>query len=161
MARILPGLFLFVSGGLMALTGACQQRPVGHAEAMLDEGAGVRIASLICLQAAQNREIEVFTSCFAADASMLAPGEPVLRGREEARDFWSKRLANRGYSSSWQYSKLEAENAGDLSYEIGAYEMILADQKGKLVASKGKFLLVWKRSRPGQWKIAAFMLSAD
>jgi ketosteroid isomerase-like protein len=161
MARIWPWLFLLVSGGLIGLTAACRQRPVGRAEAKLDEGPGVRIASLTCLQAAQSRDLDRFTSCFADDVSTIAPDEPVGRGKAEARDFWSTRLANSGYNFSWHYSRLEAENAGDMAYETGSYEMVLADQKGKLVTNQGKFLIVWRKVRPAQWKIGAYMLSAE
>lgn len=161
MARMWPWLFLFVSGWLIGLTVACRQNPVERAEAKLDEGPGVRIASLICLQAAQRRDLDRLTSCFDDDASTIAPDEPIARGRGEARDFWSTRLANRGYNFSWHYSRSEAEKAGDMAYETGTYELILVDQKGKHVTTQGKFLIVWRKVRSGQWKIDAFMLSAE
>jgi ketosteroid isomerase-like protein len=161
MARMWPWLFLFVSGGLIGLTAACRQSPVERAEAKLDEGPGVRIASLTCLQAAQDRDIDRLTSCFAADASMLAPDEPIARGTDEARGFWSVRVTNPGYNFSWRYLGAETESSGNMAYETGTYEMTLTDQKGKLVTTKGKFVLVWKKSRPGQWKIVTFMFSAD
>ena len=43
-----------------------------------------------------------------------------------------------------------------MAYDAGTYEMSLADKTGELVTTKGKFLIVWRKVRPGQWKIAAY-----
>lgn len=165
MAITRPGRLLFVSLLVTVLLGACKAKPVERAQASelnaSDAIPAVRIASLMCLQAAQDRDLDRLTGCFTDDAATLAPKEPAARGKDEARRFWSLRLANPGYHFRWQSGRIEAGNAGEMAYETGTYEMDLADQVGRPATTQGKFLIVWKRMRAGQWKIAACTLSAD
>ena len=160
MARFLPVPLFFVAVGLVGFALSCQHA-AEHVEAGPQEEPGVRVSSYMCLEAVHDRDIDRLIGCFAEDASVLAPSEPTAQGIDQVRESWSSRLANPGYNFTWQYTGPAIGHFGAMAYETGTYEMTVANKKGKLTASKGKFLIVWKKPRPGQWRIAAWMLSAE
>lgn len=161
MTRFSLWLVVFVSMPVSGMVCACSHKALQSAEAASDARPAVRIASLICLQAAQDRDLDRLTSCLADDTVILSPGEPITRGKDAARQFWSSRLTNPGYHFRWQYESLEPGNAGEIAYETGACELDLAGLSGKVATTRGKFLIVWKQTRSRQWKIAAYSLSPD
>lgn len=162
MARFWRGPLFFVTAGLFCLSVSCKhQRPINQVEAGPAEKPGVRLTSLACLGAAHDRDIDKLISFFAEEASVLPSSGPVVHGKDQVRQFWSPLLANPSYNLSWRYTGLEVGKLGDMAYETGTYEMTLADPKGRLMTSRGKFLIVWKKLPSGQWKIAAYMSSAE
>ena len=55
----------------------------------------------------------------------------------------------------------EVARSADLAYEIGTFELTLADQTGKSAASRGKYVVAWKKQTNGQWKAAADIFNTD
>ena len=51
--------------------------------------------------------------------------------------------------------------SGDLGYTYGNYVFISKDKDGKIVASYGKYMSVWKKQKDGSWKVVVDMGNAS
>ena len=70
-------------------------------------------------------------------------------------------MANPGYSLRFGPTKIEVARSGDLAYEIGTFDLSLADQDGKTAAMRGKYVVVWKKQSNGEWKATADIFNTD
>jgi ketosteroid isomerase-like protein len=73
---------------------------------------------------------------------------------------WSQFISNPGLSLSWGPTKIEVAQSADLAYEIGTFDLSVADQAGKSTASRGKYV-VWKKQANGEWKVVADIFNTD
>lgn len=62
-------------------------------------------------------------------------------------------LSQKAVSMTWEPTKADIAQSGDLGYAYGSYE--LKDNPAATVAiEKGYYVRVWKRERDGKWKVA-------
>ena len=85
-------------------------------------------------------------SYYTDDASSLVDKGPIATGKQAIGDSW-RDLFSMGYAISWQPTKVEVAQSGDLGYSQGTYEQNLSDSQGNPVMSKGKYVVVWKKER--------------
>ena len=96
-----------------------------------------------------------FVSYFATDASIYAPGMPVVTGTEQIRKSWQEMTAVPGFSIRWTPARAVVSTAGDLGYTTGMYE--ITTQGG---TEKGKYVTTWKKDA-GQWKVVEDIFNPD
>ena len=65
----------------------------------------------------------------------------------------SKALSTKSDLISWQPTRVEVANSGDLGYLYGTYEIKSAGADAKVV-EKGDYVRIWKKQPDGKWKIA-------
>jgi ketosteroid isomerase-like protein len=85
----------------------------------------------------------------------------VATGKDEIRKVWSQLMSNPGYSLRFRSTKIEVARSGDLGYEIGTFDLTLADQTGKSAAHRGKYVVAWEKQANGEWKAAADIFNTD
>ncbi len=140
---------------VLAISGCAPQVDVAAEEAAIrDTYAG-------CLKASQAMDIERVLSCWADDGSAFPPNAPIATGKEAIRPFYSEWFANPGFALSSQQTKVEVSRAGDLAYDVGAYELTLNDPQGKPVTDRGKFVHVWKKQPDGSWRVVVAIFNSD
>lgn len=83
---------------------------------------------------------------YTADARVLPPDLPMVRGRDALGQFWVGAAAQMGVKQV-QLSTLELQVHGDVAHEIGTATLTLAD--GQQLAAK--FCVFWKQE-DGQWR---------
>uniref|UniRef100_Q01XW8 Ketosteroid isomerase-like protein n=1 Tax=Solibacter usitatus (strain Ellin6076) TaxID=234267 RepID=Q01XW8_SOLUE len=110
-------------------------------------------------KAASANDLDATVSFYSDDATLLPPNAPIRVGKQAIRAVWAELLAP-GTSVSWQVSKVEVSQAGDLAYLIGTYVVTMKDPQGKPVTDKGKLLEVWKPIG-GKWKAVADTYNSD
>jgi ketosteroid isomerase-like protein len=93
---------------------------------------------------------EVWVSFFADDGIMMPQGAAMVAGRDAIRKSISETFAAPGYSLRWE--PMDASVSGPLGYTYGLYKATRQDASGKLVASYGKYVTIWRRQREG-WKV--------
>ena len=150
---------------LWGLSVACGQRGEQATQQPADtraaEEAAIRANSQEWSKAAGAKDLEKCMSFYADDARRLASGAPLAVGLDAIRKEWTEYLAMPGPGFRWTTSKIEVARSGDLAYETGAYELQTTDKKKRLVTTKGKYLVVWKKQTNGNWKAAADIDNAD
>ena len=70
-------------------------------------------------------------------------------------------MSNPGYSLRFGPTKIEVAQSADLAYEIGTFDLTVADQNGKSAASRGEYVVAWKKEANGEWKAAADIFNTD
>lgn len=89
----------------------------------------------------------MIANLYTRDAQALPPGREIVTGREELHSFWQSVLQSGVKSAS--LTTVDVQQAGDIAFEVGTYEMKGGDGK---VLDRGKYLVVWKRENT-EWKL--------
>jgi uncharacterized protein (TIGR02246 family) len=111
--------------------------------------------------AAGARDLSKCVSFYTDDASVLPFNAPIATGKDQIREVWSNLMSNPGYSLRFRPAKIEVARSGDLAYEIGTFDLTLADQTGKTTAHRGKYVVAWKKQGNGEWKAGADIFNTD
>lgn len=92
---------------------------------------------------------------FSEDVILMAPGEPMTRGRQAFEETYRSRMEqSTGGTHSNELVEFGVE--GDLAYQIGTYAVTGANPP-----EQGKFLNVLKRQADGTWKVAVSIFNSD
>lgn len=58
-------------------------------------------------------------------------------------------------------TKIDVSRSHDMAYDIGTFELKLNDSQGNSTATVGKYVVAWKKSAQGQWKVEADIFNTD
>lgn len=130
-------------------------------EQLIVEEAAIRETVDAWSKAAGSKELERCLSFYTEDAAVLPFGAPIAKGKDQIRHVWSMLMSNPGYSLRFGPTKIEVAQSGDLAYEIGTFDLTLANEAGKPNAMRGKYVVVWKKQANGMWKAAADIFNTD
>ena len=83
---------------------------------------------------------------YTESAQVIAPGEPVAKGRTAIAAAWKKAIDSGVKDVS--LTTLDLESAGDLAYETGTVQLVAKDGK----VTQARYVVVWKREG-GHWKL--------
>ena len=121
----------------------------------------VRAVDAEWARAAQAGEGTAIAALYTADAVLLPPGEPMVKG-VAAKKYWVD-FAN-GFSGPTELNTMAVEGGGDVATAIGTYKMSLTPKKAgakPLPTEEGKYLEVLKRQDDGSWKLVYDMWSPN
>ena len=96
--------------------------------------------------AARKRDGERLAAAYTADAIVMPPDGPFVKGRENIGEFWMSAIQQMGVKDV-RLNTLDVEEAGDTAYEVG--EAVLALASGTVTA---KYVVVWKNVGGG-WQL--------
>lgn len=102
--------------------------------------------------ASEGKDVERIISFWSDDATIIAPGAPVVRGKEAIRNFVQQSLAIPGFHITWRSEQVSISSDGTLGYTIGENAITMSGQDGKPVTVKGRGIAVWRRSPTSDWK---------
>jgi uncharacterized protein (TIGR02246 family) len=91
-------------------------------------------------------DAKAVSELYTEDAQVIAPGAPVARGRAAIAAAWQKAMES---VTDVRLDTADVESAGDLAYETGTVQLT---GKGGAV-TKQRYLVVWKRTNDGRWKL--------
>jgi uncharacterized protein (TIGR02246 family) len=134
---------------------------VQQATAHSSDESAIRETVVAWSAAAGARDLNKCISFYTDDASVLPFNAPIATGKDEIRKVWSQLMSNPGYSLRFRPTKIEVARSGDLAYEIGTFDLTLADQTGKSAAHRGKYVVAWQKQANGEWKAAADIFNTD
>jgi ketosteroid isomerase-like protein len=94
-----------------------------------------------------------FVSYFAQDGVELNNGGGITSREEIAKQpAWPE-----GTFLTWTPVRGDMAASGDLGYTYGTYIFKSKNKDGKIVASYGKYMSVWKKQKDGSWKVVVDM----
>jgi ketosteroid isomerase-like protein len=102
------------------------------------------------------KDLDKFVSYYAPDASVYAPGMPVVTGAAKIRETFSEMASAPGFALQWTAAKADVGGAADLGYTSGTYQMTMNG-----VTDKGKYVTVWKKQSDGSWKALEDIINSD
>ena len=93
-------------------------------------------------------------SCFAEDATDLAPGAAITGGKvameQRLKAHWNPNL-----ELKWQPAKVHVAKSRDLGYTLGEWQLFDKSKPGSPVVGTGKYLTVWQKQKDKSWKAVA------
>ncbi len=119
----------------------------------------VRKVTLDWVLACNNRQLDDLVSTYAADALVLRPNHPAVRGTAAIREFFFAALDS-GFGEV-ELDPLRVDIVGDVAYEAGRCKMLVPVVVGKRREERGKYLTVLARQPNGEWRIVSDCWSSD
>jgi uncharacterized protein (TIGR02246 family) len=125
-------------------------------------------ADVAAITALAEREMAAFTAAdtaaleavFAADALLMAPGEPVVRGLP-AMITWTRAM-HEAFTVAGEYTSSDVTVAGDLAVQRFTGRLTLTPKAGGDAMSETvKGIHVLRRQPDGSWKITQDVWNAD
>ena len=110
------------------------------------------------MQACNTKHLDDLLEFYAADAMVLRPNVPPVRGAAAIREFFFGALeAGLG---EVELAPLRVELMGDVAYEAGRCKMLVPVAMGKRREERGKYMIMFSRQN-GEWKAVADTWSSD
>ena len=106
--------------------------------------------------AATTTDPDRFTSYFAPDANVYAPGMALVSGTGPIRQMVGEMMAVPGFSLQFTPTRAVVGSGGDIGYTTGTYTSMMGGTR-----ESGKYVTVWKKQADGQWKVAEDIFNAD
>ncbi len=105
-------------------------------------------------EALKKHDVEAVFAHMTDDVVMMPPGEPTLRGKAAARE-WYSWLLSQYKTSSLVLTQREVIVGEGVGAVIGAHEWILKPVAGgEPVVDRGSYMQVWKQQADGRWLFA-------
>jgi ketosteroid isomerase-like protein len=99
------------------------------------------------------QNFESWASFFAPGGSQITAGVGEIRGPEEILSWLREASASQAITGlTWDPSRAEVSNAGDLGYTVGEYRISGVDADGVHRGVEGTYVSIWRRQEDGSWK---------
>lgn len=96
---------------------------------------------------------DAVVAAYTDDAKIFPNNMDILRGSEAIRTYWTPAPDRKSKTSHHLVTPEEIKIVGKEAYDWGYYEGKTLGEDGKETAWKGKYVIVWKETAPGVWKI--------
>jgi uncharacterized protein (TIGR02246 family) len=138
---------LFRCGWSLLVVSCLAVAPASSAIAQDGARAAIEAANKRFSAALAKGDAAAVAALYTADAELLPPGAPVVKGQAGIQQFW-KGAVDSGLKHLTLASR-EVQTHGDTAHEIGTATM--KDDAGA-VTGTGKYVVIWKRVG-GDWKL--------
>jgi uncharacterized protein (TIGR02246 family) len=88
---------------------------------------------------------------YTEDATLLPPDSEMIKGRGGIEAFWKGGL-QMGIKEA-VLTSVDVSGGGDFAYEIGQFAIKIQPEGQALIEQKGKYVVVWKKTSDGAWKL--------
>src|SRR6187200_2084713 len=99
-------------------------------------------------QAYSAGDVATISEMYTADAELLVPEAPPIKGRDAIAKVWQMIVGTGG--NTIRVNTAEVQEGGEWAYEVGAF---IANAPNGDVLNSGKYIVIWKREPTGGWKI--------
>lgn len=134
-------------------------RTPGGGAAMSRIETAVRKVTLDWALACNSRQLDDLVSTYSADALVLRPNHPAVRGTAAIREFFFAAL-DAGFGEV-ELDPIRVDAVGEVAYEAGRCKMLVPVVVGKRREERGKYLMVLARQPNGEWRIVSDCWSSD
>jgi ketosteroid isomerase-like protein len=154
-----PGAEVRPTGHVAARRDVSKGRPTSTGTSLSRTEAAVRRMTLDWAQACNNKHLDDLVELYTADALVLRPNVPPVRGTAAIREFFFGAL-DAGLGEA-ELDPLRVEIFGDVAYEAGRCKTLVPIVVGKRREERGKYLILLARQPAGDWKILSDCWSSD
>ena len=141
-----------------ASTVATRVRNAGPSQPMSRAEISLRKISQDWAFACNTKHLDDLVGLYAADAIVMRPNVPPIRGLGAIREFLFAAL-DAGLGEI-EFEPLRVELFGDIGYEVGRCKMLVPSSTGKRREERGKYLMI-SHKQEGEWKAIADSWSID
>ena len=116
-----------------------------------------RDAAKVLVEATATGDADAIANLYAPNALILAPGAPIIAGRNNIRQVFANNFA-RGQNAI-EFGSIQADGAGTRAIVLWDWVSTLTPADGQPVQTKGRSLVYFVRADEG-WLISADMFQA-
>ena len=142
MKKFLPVLIITI------IVAACNQSQV---DLKAEEAAIMKTDSSWAVLAKESIDADKITSYWSDDAVVIAPGQPIVKGRDALRKMVEDSKNIPGFSITWRSSDVHFSPDGKLAYMSGENLMTMNDSTGKKISIPGRAYTIWRKEPDGSW----------
>jgi uncharacterized protein (TIGR02246 family) len=108
------------------------------------------------------KDVDKLASHYADDVLVVNPGSAVIKGREAGKAAYKEFAADPAFSLTFEVSRVEVAQSGDLAYAQGSFKMTATNPATKKpFEDKGTYIEVYKKQADGSWKSAIDMGTSE
>ena len=147
-----------IGGAAVAVLIGCGSAPIREARGPSQEDEQGIAKSRAALSAALvEADASAAGGVFAADAVLMNPNNPDVRGREtiEARF----RGLKKGVIRTLEFTPVEVEVYGDRAYDLSVFFEVLEIPGKPTIEDRGRAMFVWQREPDGAWRIRRMLVN--
>jgi uncharacterized protein (TIGR02246 family) len=142
--------FVLLSASALML-GACSSAPAPADKTAIEKS--VRGVEESMSKAIAAKDAAAFASNYAADAILMTPGEPAMKGPDAIRSGMGNMLADPNLKLDFSADRVEVADSGDLAATHGGYTLTATDPATKkTINDKGSYVTVFRKQTDGAWK---------
>jgi uncharacterized protein (TIGR02246 family) len=112
-------------------------------------------------RAAETKDAEKFASFYSETGSVMPFNAPIATGRVKVQEVWAQLMAKPGFFLRFAPTRVEVAGSKDVAYDIGTFELKLNDAQGSPMIIPGKYVVIWKKQKGGDWKAEADIFNTD
>jgi uncharacterized protein (TIGR02246 family) len=112
-------------------------------------------------RAAETKDAEKFASFYSETGSAMPFNAPIATGRAKVQEVWAQFMAKPGFFLSFAPTRVEVAGSKEVAYDIGTFELKLNDAQGSPMTIPGKYVVIWKKQKGGDWKAEADIFNTD
>ncbi|HET6996041.1 MAG TPA: DUF4440 domain-containing protein [Chitinophagaceae bacterium] len=117
------------------------------------EEAAIRKAdSTWAILAKNGTDVERIISYWSDDAVVIAPGQPVVKGKEALRKMVEDSKSIPGFSVTWRSTDIQLSPDGKMAYLSGQNLMTMNNSEGTRISVPGRGYTIWRKQADGTWK---------
>jgi uncharacterized protein (TIGR02246 family) len=151
---LIVGLFLVATATISMMSFASDESDSAAMRRAIEESHRTYAAAM------KRGDAKALASHFTADAILLPQNAGMQRGRDAIQAWFASWLPVT-VVHAFEATSMEVTVVGDTAYEVGAYKMELTPQGSPRISSVGKYLMVWKRTSDGVWRILRDMYNTN
>jgi ketosteroid isomerase-like protein len=121
----------------------------------------IRAADAAWLKAFRAKDLDASVAFLDVNGSMLVPHAPIVAGKKAVEKLIAAGFDLKDYKLSWRPDKAGVARSGELGYTSGKYKVSFTDASGRTIFEKGKYLMIWKKQKNGDWKVLFDMNNSD
>ena len=151
----------FVLGASLALCAcAAQQSSTSTTPRAADAvRAQIEQANARFTDAFNRGDAQALAAMYDADAVVLAPNAPPMRGRQNIEALWSGAKQQGFKTVNLVVNSVEV--IGGHAIELGSYTLVIQPPGQTETTDRGKYMVVWKRQPDGTWKLYRDMFNTS
>lgn len=104
--------------------------------------------------ASEGSDLERILSYWTDDAVVLAPGLPVVVGKDALRLYVQGSMQIPGFRITWTSTDVTLSPDGNLAYMFGKNAVTMDAPDGTLATTEGRAVTIWRRESDGEWRCA-------
>jgi len=104
------------------------------------------------VQVTNARDLELWSSYLAPDASFMPPDAPLLDTRDAILDYYRKAFADPHFSLDCKQLSVDVAQSGDMAWASGACKATFTDTDGQKASGTSRWFKVWLKQADGSWK---------
>ena len=100
-----------------------------------------------------NSDFQAVADAYTDDGKLFPNGMDILSGKEAILKYWTPAPGRKSRTVYHEVTPEEIRIIGDEAYDWGYYEGTTRREDGTEINWRGKYVIVWKKQKDGQWKI--------